>query len=110
MLKLIFKLLILAIAVGIILCVLYIFDLPPFQNTGAPAVQTTTTTPVTDQQKAAVETQSLPVSLQENKVAVNKSYDEMISRAQLLEQNNFPTLAIAQYQEALNKDTSNYAP
>ena len=106
MLKFIFKTLILSIAVGITLCVLYIFDLPPFQKIGGTAVQTNAPT---DQQKAAIETQSLPVDLQD-KVAVSKSYAEMISRAQLLEQNNFPTLAIAQYQEALNKDPNNTTP
>lgn len=109
MLKLIFKLLILSIAAGIVLCVLYIFDLPPFQNIGTAPVQNNTA--ITDQQKAAVESQNLPANLQDNnKVAVDKSYDEMISRAQLLEQNNFPTLAIAQYQEALNKDPSKFTP
>jgi tetratricopeptide (TPR) repeat protein len=106
MLKFIFKLLLLSIAVVITLCVLYVFDLPPFQNIGP--VQTNAT--VTDQQKAAAETKNLPANLQNDKVAVSKSYDEMIARAQLLEQNNFPTLAIAQYQEALTKDSVNFTP
>lgn len=109
MLKLIFKFLILSIAAGIVLCVLYIFDLPPF--TTAPVnTNITSNTGLTDEQKATNETNSLPTNLQDNKISRDKTYDEMISRAQALSKNNFPTLAIAQYQEALTKNSANLAP
>ncbi len=112
MLKIIFKSLLLAIAAGITLCVLYIFDLPPFQKIAAPSAQTNSSnnSNITDAQKTAAETQTLPTNLQDNKVAVSKSYEEMTARALLLEQNNFPILAIAQYQEALHKTPDNLAP
>lgn len=107
MLKLIFKLLLLSIAVAITACVLYVFDLPPFQKATSPKE---TNPAVIEQQKATIETNNLPVELKENKVAVSKSYDDLISRAKLLEDNNFPTLAIAQYNEALTKDPDNITP
>jgi len=111
MLKTLFKLLILALAAGIVLCALYIFDLPPFQNLAPKPAATTTSNngDLTEEQKASAEIASLPANLQD-KVAVSKTYDEMIARAQLLEQNNFPTLAIAQYEEALKKDPTQINP
>jgi tetratricopeptide (TPR) repeat protein len=103
MLKNIFRLFVLALIVGIVLSALYVFNLPPFHADLTPTGNNTT-------DQLAKEEQSLPAELKENKVSRNKSYDEMIQRAQLLEQNNFPTLAIAQYQEAYNKDNSNSSP
>jgi len=104
MIKTIFRLFFLLIAASITLAVLYVFELPPFQKTAV------TTPAATDQTQIAAEQQNLPANLQDNKVSRDKSYQEMMDRAALLEQNNFPSLAVAQYQEAYKKDASSLSP
>jgi len=77
-------------------CALYVFNIFPFHSEPAPIVQ-----PVS---------QNLPSYLQEQGVSRNKSSAEYFARAQLLEQNNFPTLAISEYQNAYNADTTSLTP
>jgi tetratricopeptide (TPR) repeat protein len=103
------------ITAALILAALYLFDLPPFSK------QAETTTPATtqteeafvagtaEQQNLVTEQANLPSELQD-KVARTKTYDEIINRAQLLEKGGFPTLAIAEYQNAYLKDTSKTYP
>lgn len=106
MIKLIFRIFFLLIAASITLAILYVFELPPFQGSPSPAATTTTT----DEQQLANEQKNLPDELKEDKIARDKSYQEMIDRAAELAKNNFPSLAIAQYQEAFKKDSSNLVP
>lgn len=82
---------------------LYVFDLPPFNS---KTQQPTTTNSVSVQN----EEQNLPDFLQEKKVSRNQTYEEHVNRAELLEQNNFPTLAIAEYQSANKIDPTNTEP
>lgn len=105
MIKLIFRLFFLLIAASITLAILYVFELPPFQENKAPA-----NTENNNQQQIAEEEKNLPEELKEDKVARDKSYQEMIDRGTELAKNNFPSLAIAQYQEAYKKDSSNLLP
>lgn len=102
MIKNIFRLFFLLIAACITLAILYVFELPPFQKPAAA--------PGSTDQQIAQEQNKLPPALQDTKVARDKSYDEMMQRAADLEKANFPSLAIAQYQEAYNKDTTNLKP
>ncbi len=103
MIKFIFRLFFLLIAASFTLAILYVFELPPFKKSPAPPVSV-------EQTSLEEETEPLPSELQENKVGRNKTFDEMMERAALLEQNNFPSLAIAQYMEAYKKDSSNLKP
>jgi TolA-binding protein len=103
MIKFIFRVFFILIAASFTLAVLYVFELPPFPK----KVQTNNNV---DSQTTAQEEQKLPAELKEDKVTRNKTYDEMMERAALLEQNNFPSLAVAQYQEAYKKDSSNNKP
>jgi tetratricopeptide (TPR) repeat protein len=102
MIKFIFRLFFLLIAASFTLAILYVFELPPFKKTAVPAT--------TEQTALVQEQQTLPSNLQDTRVGRNKTYDEMIARAALLEQNNFPSLAIAQYMEAYKKDSTNLQP
>ncbi|MCC7432858.1 tetratricopeptide repeat protein [Candidatus Peregrinibacteria bacterium] len=104
MIKLLFRLLFFAFAIGLIAIVLYVFDLPPFQ---AKLEIAPTNSEETNLQN---EESKLPENLKENKVGRQKTYEEMIERAKSLEQSNFPALAIAQYQEAYKKDPSKIDP
>lgn len=102
MIKNIFRLIFLTFAAAVILVVLYVFNLPPFHSS--------TTIKTTDNQDdVANETKNLPADLAD-KIGRDKSYEEMISHATQLEQNGFPALAIAQYQEAYKKDPSSLKP
>lgn len=104
MIKFIFRTFFLLIAVSITLAVLYVFELPPFSAPASPLLN--------DQEidTLAQEESQLPAELTDNKVSRNKTYEEMVNRAKELENNGFPSLAVAQYQEAYKKDPSNSAP
>ncbi len=105
MIKNIFRLFFLLIAASLTLVILYVFELPPF-NTVIPATPDQNTA-----QEIAQEQADLPANLQVDKgVARDKSYDELISRGADLEKAGFPSLAIAQYQEAYKKDRNNLSP
>ena len=104
MIKLIFRLFFLLIAASITLAILYVFELPPFQNPALPPLSPNTN------QTLAEEEKNLPENLRDNKIARDKTYQEIIDRATQLEKSNFPSLAIAQYQEAYKKDASNLKP
>ncbi len=104
MIKLIFRLFFLLIAASLTLALLYVFELPPFQKNVSPATVTNNQAQLTEEEA------KLPEELKENKVERTKTYDEMMERAALLEKNNFPGLAIAQYQEAYKKDPANLKP
>ena len=104
MIKFIFRTFFLFMAVSITLAVLYVFELPPFS---APK------SPLPDEQELsnlAQEESQLPAELTETKVSRDKTYEEMVNRARELEKNGFPSLAIAQYQEAYKKDPTNTQP
>lgn len=91
------------VAVAFIAAGLYVFGLPPFQVGGPfyPAAQS----PATQQQAA-----QLPDFLAEDKVTRSKTYAEHIGRGQLLEENKFYSLAIAEYQQANSLDPNNTDP
>lgn len=104
MIKFIFRTFFLLIAVSITVAILYVFELPPFNAEPSPLPN--------DQEINALaqEESQLPAELAENKVSRNKTYDEMINRAAELEKNGFPSLAVAQYQEAYKKEPKNTLP
>lgn len=104
MIKFVLKTFFLLIAAAFTLAVLYVFELPPFSPS---ASQPTSEDPV---DTLAAEQAALPAELSEPKIGRDKTYQEMIDRAAELEKNGFPSLAIAQYQEAYKKDPSNTTP
>lgn len=104
MIKLLFRLIFITFIAGIIAIVFYVFEIPPFQ--AKPPIDV----PNNDQTALQNESKNLPKELQENKVGRQKTYEEMIERAKSLEKNNFPALAIAQYQEAYKKDPDKIEP
>lgn len=87
---------------GFVVAGLYVFGLPPFQQGGPfyPSAQTST-----QQQQTP-----LPDFLTEDKVNRAKTYAEHLSRGQLLEDNKFYSLAIAEYQQANALDPNNPEP
>jgi tetratricopeptide (TPR) repeat protein len=108
MISKIIKFLFLVIAVGVITAALYILELPPF-NTPAKPVNNYIQTGLTDAERLAQEQENLPDELVD-KVSRSKNYNELMQRAALLEKNNFPTLAIAEYQQAATKDPQKLEP
>ncbi len=114
MLKKIINLFLLISIALFVLAFLYVFDLPPF----TPKVNTTPTIELNPEDNLAQveaakleeEAARLPEELQEKKVSRAKSYEQSIARANLLEKGGFPTLAVAEYQAAYQKDPSNLSP
>lgn len=101
MIKFIFRAVFLLAAAFITLTTLYVFELPPFQK--QPATPITTNNNTEDESK-------LPSNLRDNKIGRTKSYAEMIQRAADLEKSGFPSLAVAQYQEAYKSTPSQLQP
>lgn len=104
MIKQIFRIFFLLVAASFILAFLYVFELPPFQ-----ATQSSNDTPT---EEAAQSTDTIE-NLAENeqpKIERDKTYEEMMDRAAQLEKSGFPSLAIAQYQEAFKKDSTSSTP
>lgn len=101
MIKNIFRLFLLIIASLITLSILYIFELPPFKVEN---------TPIDIDNSLQNESENLPDKLKENNIARNKTYEEMVKRAEELEKSGFPSLAIAQWQEAYKKNPQNLNP
>lgn len=99
--KKILSFLITVVSLGFVIAGLYVFGLPPFQAGGPfyPAAQT---------QQAAQK--PVPDFLTEDKIARTKTYSEHISRGQLLENNKYYSLAIAEYQQANALDPNNPEP
>jgi len=89
--KKILSFLITVVFIGFAIAVLYVFGLPPFQTGGPfyPAAKQT------QQSQTA-----LPDFLTQDKIARNQTYEEHMTRGQLLETNTFYSLAIAEYQAA----------
>ncbi len=89
------------IFIGFIVAGLYVFGIPPFQSGGPfyPAA------PALTQQA-----QTLPDFLTQDKVARNQTYDDHMNRGQLLEDNQYYSLAIAEYQQANALDPNNPDP
>lgn len=100
--KKILNIFIVMIAIGFTIAGLYVFGLPPFQNSTPlyPAAASLT-------QEVA---KPLPDFLAEDKITRNKTYAEHIARGALLESNKFYSLAIAEYQQANNLDPNNAEP
>jgi len=100
--KKILTFLIAMVIIGFIIAGMYVFGIPPFQSGGplAPAAKTQQQT-----QQAA-----LPAFLTEDKVERTKTYPERMNRGQLLEENNFYSLAIAEYQQANALEPNNPDP
>jgi tetratricopeptide (TPR) repeat protein len=107
MIKNIFRIFFFLIAASLTLAFLYVFELPPFQI----STETLPTNELSGEEAAlAAEEANLPEELIQPKIERDKSYEEMIDRAKQLEQNGFPSLAVAQYQEAFKKDSSKTSP
>jgi tetratricopeptide (TPR) repeat protein len=89
------------IFLGFVAAGLYVFGLPPFQAGGplAPAA------PAGTQQQSA-----LPDFLSQDKVTRNQSFDDHMNRGQLLEDNQYYSLAISEYQQANSLDPNNEVP
>ncbi len=89
------------IFLGFVVAGLYVFEIPPFQPGGPfyPAAPT--------QQQTQ---EALPSFLAEDKVSRAQTYTEHINRGQLLEDNQYYSLAIAEYQQANALDPSNADP
>lgn len=81
---------------------LYVFGLPPFQ-VGGPFFQAST------QVKSETQ-QPLPDFLTQEKVSRSKTYDEFMKRGAVLEDSDFGSLAISEYQEANKLDPQNPDP
>lgn len=101
MIKQIFRIFFLLVAASFILAFLYVLELPPFQvpNNDIP----------TNDIEQPTDTENLPEN-EQPKIERDKTYDEMMDRAAQLEKSGFPSLAIAQYQEAYKKDPGSSAP
>jgi len=79
------------------LCALYVFNLPPFHINPNQDTQNTQPAATNDQ----------PIA---NGVVRSKNFNEYFQRAELLETNNFPTLAISEFQNAYSLDQRNTLP
>lgn len=97
--KKILTILSLIVFLGFVASIMYVLEIPPFKGSAQkPATQEDT------------EKQQLPEFLSEEKVSRTKTYDEHLKRGKLLEDNGFPSLAIAEYQEANKLDPNNPEP
>ncbi|MBD3270622.1 tetratricopeptide repeat protein [Candidatus Peregrinibacteria bacterium] len=117
MLSKIIKIIIFVIVIAFALIFMYLFDLPPFnegKNQEQPVPQNTESeqNPFIDEKEIEKAEASLPEELKESpdRIARTKTYEEIIKRAQLLENGEFNTLAIAEYQNAYLKNPSKIDP
>ncbi len=108
MLKNFFRLILLLITAGLVLLFLFLFDLPPFNQNSSTA----NPAPDINNDNAAkqAEEAALPANLKDKKVTREKSYEEALARAKQLQEANFPTLAIAEYQYAYSKNSQDLNP
>lgn len=102
--KKILTFLIVMVVIGFIVAGMYVFEIPPFQP-GGPFIPV----PVTATQQQTRQS-ALPAFLTEDKVERTKTYPERITRGQLLEDNKYYSLAIAEYQQANALEPNNPEP
>lgn len=76
---------------------LFVFEIPPF-NPGGLIIPAETTT--TSQEEIPLNGEKIPDFLLEDKVGRAKTYDEHMNRAELLKENKYYSLAIAEYESA----------
>jgi len=89
--------------------VLFVFEIFPF-NPGGPFIPERELDETPMQDSAAEELAALPEFLQEDGVARAKTYTEYMNRGKLLYEQNYHTLAIAEYEAASKLSPSNPSP
>lgn len=107
MFKIVFRIFFVLCAIAVISALLYVFDVPPFKR-----IINTLPETITSGEAGAIlaEQVNLPANLQEPKIERQKTWQEMMDRAKALEQNGFPALAVAEYQQAYKKDNTKIEP